>query len=97
MLEKKPTKTNGKKGPKNILFLWIKSVRVNEIKSYKEQSMIKQKLYVILALAFLAGTTHAADYALYSPQPDKGGEVSPDGTWEMTDECAASQSFQEQA
>ena len=75
----------------------MKSVKVKRIRTYKEQSMIKQKLYLILTIGCLSVTSHAADYALYSPQPDKGGEVGPDGTWEMTDECMASQSFQEQA
>lgn len=59
--------------------------------------MIRQKLYVILALGCLSTVTYAADYALYSPDTDKGGQVGPDGTWEVTDECAASHSFQEQA
>jgi hypothetical protein len=58
--------------------------------------MVQQKLYVVLALGCLAFAAHASDYVLYSPDNNKGGEVAADGTWQITDECAASRSFQEQ-
>lgn len=58
--------------------------------------MIRQKLYVILAFGVLTFAAHASDYVLYSPDTNKGGEVASDGTWQVTDECAASHSFLEQ-
>ncbi|MFN7663068.1 MAG: hypothetical protein ACK5PQ_05065 [Alphaproteobacteria bacterium] len=60
--------------------------------------MVKHTLYILLAVVcFLNISSYAADYALYSPELDKGGQVGQDGTWEITDECAASQTFQEPA
>lgn len=58
--------------------------------------MIKQKLFILLSVIALSLAAQASDYVLYSPDPNKGGEVGPDGTWQVTDECAASQSFLDQ-
>lgn len=58
--------------------------------------MINKKLFILGAVFGIALATQASDYALYSPDTDKGGEVGSDGTWQVTDECAASHSFLEQ-
>lgn len=59
--------------------------------------MITKKIYVVLTLTALTFvTTYASDYVLYSPDTHRGGDVGPNGAWEVTDECAASHDFLKQ-
>jgi hypothetical protein len=58
--------------------------------------MLEKRLYLILVLLCCATGGYSADYALYSPDPNMGGVVGPDGTWTVSDPCFASQSFQDQ-
>ena len=50
---------------------------------------MKFKHVVLLALVMSTLGASATDYKLYSPS-EQGGTVSEDGTWTITNPCAAS-------
>jgi hypothetical protein len=54
---------------------------------------MKIKHVALLALVMSTLGASAADYKLYSPS-EQGGMVSEDGTWTITDPCAASSDAQ---